>query len=128
MMLSILAIFIGAGCGALLRWALGLRLNALMPSLPLGTLAANLLGGLLIGVAIAWIGRHPSLPPEIRLFVITGFLGGLTTFSTFSAEVVTLLSKGELLWGLAAIGAHLLGSLTMTALGIWLVHLLLARG
>ncbi|SDY05085.1 CrcB protein [Allochromatium warmingii] len=127
MMLSIIAIASGAGLGALLRWALGLRLNALIPSLPLGTLTANLLGGLLIGVALAWISRHPSLPPELRLFVITGFLGGLTTFSTFSAEVVTLLSKGELLWGLAAIGAHLLGSLTMTALGIWLVHLLLAR-
>ncbi|ADC61685.1 fluoride efflux transporter CrcB [Allochromatium vinosum] len=124
---AVLAVFTGAGLGALLRWSLGLRLNAIIPSLPLGTVAANLLGGLLIGLAIAWTGRHPGLPPEIRLFVITGFLGGLTTFSTFSAEVVTLLSKGELLWGLVAIGTHLIGSLTMTALGIWLVHLLLAR-
>ncbi|MGQ9658711.1 MAG: fluoride efflux transporter CrcB [Thermochromatium sp.] len=124
MLLSAVAVFVGAGLGAWLRWSMGIALNPLLPSLPLGTLAANLLGGLLIGLAIAWTGRHPGLPPEIRLFVITGFLGGLTTFSTFSAEVVTLLSKGELLWGLAAIGAHLLGSLAMTALGIWLVHLL----
>ncbi|MGQ9830250.1 MAG: fluoride efflux transporter CrcB [Thermochromatium sp.] len=124
MLLSAVAVFVGAGLGAWLRWSMGIALNPLLPSLPLGTLAANLLGGLLIGLVIAWTGRHPGLPPEIRLFVITGFLGGLTTFSTFSAEVVTLLSKGELLWGLAAIGAHLLGSLAMTALGIWLVHLL----
>lgn len=125
---AVLAVFVGAGLGALLRWLLGLRLNAILPSLPLGTLAANLLGGLLIGLAIAWLGRHPGVPPEVRLFVITGFLGGLTTFSTFSAEVITLLAKGELLWGVAAIAAHLLGALTMTALGIGLVHLLLSRG
>ena len=127
-LLSLLAVFTGAGLGALLRWFLGARLNPLFPTLPLGTLAANLAGGLLIGLAIAWLARHPGAAPEIRLFVITGFLGGLTTFSTFSAEVVNLLSRGEILWGLSAIGAHLIGSLAMTALGIGLVHLLLAWG
>ena len=120
--LAILAVFCGAGLGALLRWALGARLNPLFPTLPLGTLAANLIGGLLIGIALAWFARHPGLPPEARLFVITGFLGGLTTFSTFSAEVVNLFTRGEWLWGLGALGAHLAGSLTMTALGLGLVY------
>lgn len=124
-LLSIVSIFLGAGFGALLRWVLGLRLNPIFPTLPLGTLAANLIGGLLIGLAVAWFGRHPGLPPEIRLFVITGFLGGLTTFSTFSAEVVNLLARGDYLWGMGAIAAHLTGSLAMTALGIALVQLLL---
>ena len=82
----------------------------------------------LIGLAIAWLGRHSGLPPELRLLIITGFLGGLTTFSTFSAEVVNLLSRGELLWSLGAVLAHLVGSLAMTALGIWLAQTLLARG
>lgn len=126
-MLSVLAVFTGAGLGALLRWVLGSRLNPVFPTLPLGTLAANLLGGLLIGLAIGWLGRHPGLAPEIRLLVVTGFLGGLTTFSTFSAEVVNLLGRGELLWGFGAIALHLLGSLSMTAIGFALAHLLLAR-
>jgi CrcB protein len=126
--LAVLAVFTGAGLGALLRWFLGLRLNPLFPTLPLGTLAANLLGGLLIGLAIAWLNRHPGLAPEVRLLVITGFLGGLTTFSTFSAEVSDLLLRGQYLWGLAAVAAHLAGSLAMTISGIALVHWLLARG
>jgi fluoride exporter len=84
--LAVFAIFAGAGLGALLRWGLGLRLHPVFPTLPLGALAANLLGGLLVGLAAAWFGRHPGLPPEARLFAITGFLGGLTTFSTLSAE------------------------------------------
>lgn len=127
-MLSVLAVFTGAGLGALLRWFLGVRLNPLFPTLPLGTLAANLTGGLLIGLAITWLGRHPGVPPETRLLIITGFLGGLTTFSTFSAEVVNLFSRGESLWGLGAIGAHVAGSLAMTALGMALAHLLLTHG
>jgi fluoride exporter len=93
--LAILAVSVGAGFGALVRWALGLRLNPLFPTLPLGTLAANLLGGLLIGLAIAWFNRHPGLAPEARLFIVTGFLGGLTTFSTFSAEVADLILRGQ---------------------------------
>lgn len=125
---SACAVFTGAGLGALLRWFLGDRLNPFFPTIPLGTLAANLLGGLLVGLAIAWLGRHPGLPPEARLLIITGFLGGLTTFSTFSAEVVNLLVRGEYLWGLGAIGAHLAGSLAMTVFGMGLAHLMLARG
>jgi fluoride exporter len=123
--LSALAVFTGAGLGALLRWLLGLRLNPLFPTIPLGTLAANLIGGLLVGLLITWLNRHPALPPELRLLLITGFLGGLTTFSTFSAEVVTLFARGEHLWGLAAAAAHLFGSLALTAIGIWIVHALL---
>ncbi len=126
--LAIVAVFAGAGFGALLRWSLGLRLNPLFPTLPLGTLAANLLGGLLIGLALAWFNRHPGLAPEARLLVVTGFLGGLTTFSTFSAEVADLLLRGQYLWGLGAAAAHLVGSLTMTITGIALIHWLLARG
>ena len=126
-LLPALSVFVGAGLGALLRWALGTRLNPVFPTLPLGTLAANLLGGLLVGLAVAYFARHPGLAPELRLLVITGFLGGLTTFSTFSAEVVNLLSRGELAWGLATAALHLAGSLLLTALGIGLAHLLMTR-
>ena len=125
--LAALAIFTGAGLGALLRWYLGLRLNPLFPTLPLGTLAANLAGGFLIGLLFAWLGRHPGLAPELRLFLITGFLGGLTTFSTFSAEVVNLFARGEHLWGLAAAASHVLGSLALTAAGMALAHAAAAR-
>jgi CrcB protein len=126
-LVAALAVFVGAGLGALLRWGLGARLNPVFPTLPLGTLAANLLGGFLVGVALAWFGRHAGVPPELRLFFITGFLGGLTTFSTFSAEVVTLLARGEYGWGLAVAGTHLAGSLALTALGMALAHLAMAR-
>ncbi|PTQ80472.1 camphor resistance protein CrcB [Nitrosomonas ureae] len=108
----------GASLGAVLRWLLGLSLNALFPSIPLGTLVANLIGGYLIGVALAIFAHHPGLTPEWRLFVITGFLGGLTTFSTFSAEVTVLIQEGRMLWALGAISAHVIGSLVMTMLGL----------
>lgn len=115
---SILSISAGAALGALLRWVLAVRLNPLLPSLPMGTLAANLLGGYLVGVAVAVFAQWPALPPQARLFVITGFLGGLTTFSTFSAEVVTMLQQGQAGPALATALAHLLGSFALTALGI----------
>ena len=115
---SILAISAGASIGALLRWVLATRFNPAHPVLPLGTLAANLLGGYLVGVAIAYFAGRPDLPAEVRLFVITGFLGGLTTFSTFSAEVVTQMQHGQWLAALATAGAHMLGSFALTALGI----------
>jgi CrcB protein len=118
MLASIAAISAGASLGALLRWWLGLRMNALWPGMPLGTLAANLIGGFGIGLAIGWLARHPELPPEVRLFLVTGLLGGLTTFSTFSAEVVQQLQDGRFGWALATAGAHLAGSLLLTALGI----------
>ena len=95
-----------------------MSLNALFPAIPPGTLAANLVGGYLIGVALAVFAHHPGLAPERRLFVITGFLGGLTTFSTFSAEVTTLIQEGRILWAFGAISAHVIGSLVMTMLGL----------
>ena len=124
MLNSLLAISMGAALGAVLRWWLGLTLNALFPAIPPGTLAANLIGGYLIGIAVALFAQLSDLSPEWRLFVITGFLGGLTTFSTFSAEVVSLLQQGRLLWASGAIAAHLVGSLTLTLLGIATVTML----
>ncbi|MEX8503385.1 MAG: fluoride efflux transporter CrcB [Leptothrix ochracea] len=124
MLTSILAISVGAALGAVSRWLLGTTLNALFPTIPPGTLAANLIGGYLIGVAVAVFANQPNLPPEWRLFIITGFLGGLTTFSTFSAEVVSLLQQGRILWAGTAISVHLIGSLAMTMLGLATVALL----
>ncbi len=115
---SFLAIGIGAACGAWLRWGLGLWLNPASTGIPLGTLTANMVGGYLIGIAVAFFMQHPGLTPEWRLFIITGFLGGLTTFSTFSIETVTLWMRGEYAWGSAIIASHLGGSLLMTLLGI----------
>ena len=92
---SVIAISLGASCGAVLRWLLAMQWNAVLLAVPLGTLAANLIGGYLIGIAVAFFGTFTQLPPEWRLFVITGFLGGLTTFSTFSAEVVSHLHAGR---------------------------------
>ncbi len=115
---SMLAISLGAALGALLRWGLALGLNGLFPAVPPGTLLANVVGGYLIGLAMALFAHQVALPPEWRLFAITGFLGGLTTFSTFSAEVVTLLQQGRVLWALGAIGLHVVGSLLATLAGI----------
>ena len=123
-MTAFIAIGFGAAIGAWLRWGLGLWLNPVFPTLPYGTLVANLLGGYLVGVAIAYFVQHPGLSPEWRLLVMTGFLGGLTTFSTFSAEVFTLISRNQLGWALTAAAAHLFGSLAMTALGVWTYKLL----
>jgi len=115
---SFVAVFAGAGAGALIRWWLGLALNAVFPTIPLGTLIANLLGGYLIGIASALFTLKASLPPEARLFVITGFLGGLTTFSTFSNEIVSLLVRTELGWAVGAVALHMLGSFALTAAGL----------
>lgn len=114
---SILAVSLGAAVGALLRWRLSVWLNAVLPHLPLGTLAANWLGGYAIGIVAAALMHHPELAPAWRLFLVTGLLGGLTTFSSFSVEVVTLLQQGRLGWALAAMALHLGGSLLLTALG-----------
>jgi fluoride exporter len=119
---GILAVGGGAAIGAWSRWGLGILLNPLFPTVPLGTLSANLLGGLLMGFAMELITRHAVFTPELRLLVTTGFLGGLTTFSTFSAEIVTLLMRKEYLWGAIAMASHLVGSLAMTVLGILLVR------
>lgn len=119
MWLSLLAIGVGAALGAWLRFGLSLWLNPMTGSVPLGTLAANLLGGYAIGLALGWLASRPDLAPEWRLFIVTGMLGGLTTFSTFSAEVVDMLQRQHFGWALTTIGLHLCGSLTMTALGWW---------
>ncbi|ODP32287.1 fluoride efflux transporter CrcB [Pandoraea sp. ISTKB] len=118
MLASVVAISIGAALGALLRWALSVQLNAILPTLPLGTLAANLGGGYLIGVAVALFSHIPSIPVEWRLFVVTGFLGGLTTFSTFSAEVTELLREGQFGAASLIVIVHVGGSLIMTLLGM----------
>ena len=118
MLSALIAISLGAALGAVLRWGLGVGLNHLFPALPPGTLVANLVGGYLIGLAMTLLAQAPALAPEWRLFVITGFLGGLTTFSTFSAEVVIALQQGRLGWAAATIGSHVLGSLALTLLGL----------
>lgn len=122
---GLLAVGLGAAFGAWLRWWLGLTLNSVFPTIPLGTLAANLLGGFLIGLAMEYFLHHDHVPVELRLFFITGFLGALTTYSTFSAETVTLFARHQYLWGMGIIASHLLGSLAMTVLGIWTVRLIL---
>lgn len=124
MLNAIFAISVGASVGAVLRWLLGMSLNALFPTIPPGTLVANLVGGYLIGAAMAVFADQPGLAPEWRLLVITGFLGSLTTFSTFSAEVTTLIQEQRLLWASVAIGTHVLGSLAMTLLGLATVAML----
>ncbi|BBB66394.1 putative fluoride ion transporter CrcB [Undibacterium sp. YM2] len=109
--LGALAVGLGAAFGAWLRWALGLWFNGVLPLLPVGTLIANLGGGYIIGFAVAFFSAYPQLSPEWRLFLITGFLGGLTTFSTFSAEAMSLLHRGDYGWALLHSGVHLLGSI-----------------
>ena len=123
-MTAFLAIGIGAALGAWLRWGLGLWLNPIVPAMPLGTLAANLVGGYAVGLAIAWFAEHPGVPPEARLFLITGLLGGLTTFSTFSAEVVATLMRGLWLTGGLIAFAHMAGSFLATAAGFQTMRLI----
>lgn len=122
---GLLAVCIGAAAGASLRWWLSLALNPVFPTLPLGTLAANLVGGYLIGLVLGALPHFDALPPEARLLITTGFLGGLTTFSTFSAEAATLISRDQLGWAAAHIAGHLTGSLVMTFAGIATMRLLL---
>ena len=118
MWLSIIAIFCGAGLGALLRAGFNLATVSITSTLPLGTFISNMVGGYVVGIAVAFFGNNPNLSPEWKLFVITGFLGGLTTFSSFSAEVVGLMQRGEVTWALGTALLHLVGSLALTFLGI----------
>jgi fluoride exporter len=118
----------GAAIGAWLRWLLGIVLNPIFPTLPLGTLAANLGGGLLMGVAMEAMTRHTFLSPEMRLLMTTGFLGGLTTFSTFSGEITTLLLRREWLWSALGVGLHVCGSVLLTIAGIVLARALYVWG
>ena len=121
---SILAIALGAVLGALLRWQLGAKFNSLFPTIPPGTLVANLIGAYVIGLGIAFFATFSAIPPEWRLLVVTGFCGSLTTFSTFSAEITTLLQQGRIAWALGAVTAHVVGSVVMTFAGIATIYLL----
>lgn len=127
MALLMLAVFIGGGTGSLLRWWLGLRLNSPQLALAPGTLAANLLGAFIIGAALALFARLPQLNPGWRTLIMTGFCGGLTTFSTFSAEIISLLQNGRMSLAALHLLLNLAGSLLMTALAFWLVSLLSSR-
>lgn len=123
---SVVAVGVGAALGALLRWLFGVALNAAFPLMPLGTLCANLLGGLLMGVALGYFAQHVELPDTWRLLCVTGFLGGLTTFSSFSGDVTLLLRDGRIGWAMANVAAHVVGSIALTALGLvtywWLLR------
>jgi CrcB protein len=121
---SMVVVGVGAAIGALLRWWLSSKLNALFPSIPPGTLASNLIGAYVIGAGIAFFAGYPAIPAEWRLLIVTGFCGGLTTFSTFSAELVALLRDGQVLWAGAELLVHVTGSVVMTLAGIGTVALL----
>jgi CrcB protein len=127
-MLTVIAICIGASVGALSRWQLGLWLNPASAGLiPLGTLVANLIGGYLVGVCVGVFQQLPDLDPVWRLALVTGFLGALTTFSSFSAEVVAMLQQGRYAFAAGTASVHLFGSLALTVLGIKTVTLFWAR-
>ena len=118
MLLSLFVISLGASAGAIARWLLGIALNGLFPSLPPGTLAANLIGGYLVGVCVATFQTLPHIDPVWRLLLITGFLGALTTFSTFSAEVIAMLQNERYALALGMASLHLFGSLLLTVAGM----------
>ncbi|WP_028388999.1 fluoride efflux transporter CrcB [Legionella fairfieldensis] len=119
---SLVSITAGAALGALLRWQLGTRFNHLFPLVPPGTLGANLIGAYVVGLAIAYFAAIPTISTQWRLFIITGFCGGLTTFSTFAAEVMELIRQDRFAWSLGAIAIHITGSLLMVFAGMasWL--------
>jgi fluoride exporter len=115
---SVFAVSLGSAIGALLRWQFNLKLNSLWPAMPMGTLAANLVGGYIVGLAVAYFSQATEIAPEWRLLIVVGFCGGLTTFSTFSAEVLTMLQQAKFAWALATVGVHVIGSLLMTWAGM----------
>lgn len=122
---GLMAVGGGAAAGAWLRWWLGILLNPVFPTLPLGTLAANLFGGLLMGVAMGFMSHFEAIPAEARLLITTGFLGGLTTFSTFSAETVTLMLRQQYGWMTVLVAVHVIGSVAMTLAGLSAIKLIL---
>ncbi|MFU9138454.1 fluoride efflux transporter CrcB [Erwinia tasmaniensis] len=125
MIKSLVAVVVGGSAGCIIRWLLAVRLNALFPNLPPGTLVVNLVGGVIIGGAMAWFMRNPHLDPAWKLLITTGLCGGMTTFSTFSLEIVALLQAGNYAWAMISVLTHVLGSLLMTFAGFWLVSLFL---
>lgn len=118
---SLLAVIVGGSVGCVGRWLIGLKFNAVFPNLPLGTLLVNLIGGFIIGGAMAFFIKNPNIDPAWRLLITTGLCGGLTTFSAFSAEVVTMLQEGRLAWAATTIAVHVAGSLLMTFAGYALI-------
>lgn len=124
MIKSMLAVMAGGAVGCALRWLISLRFNALFPSLPPGTLMVNLVGGFIIGVALAYFLKNPHLDPTWKLLIVTGLCGGLTTFSTFSAEIVVLLQNGNIMWAMLSVMTHVIGSLLMTFAGFALINAL----
>lgn len=120
MLQLLLAVFIGGGTGSVARWALSMKLNPAHHAIPMGTLAANLIGAFIIGLGLAWFNRMTNIDPMWKVLLTTGFCGGLTTFSTFSAEVVFLLQEGRAGWALLNVAVNLLGSFAMTAIAFWL--------
>jgi CrcB protein len=125
MIAKLIAVGVGAAGGAWIRWGLGLALNSIVKNFPLGTFVANLIGGFLIGIAVEFFSQNVELSPEWKLLIVTGFLGGLTTFSTFSAESVQLLQSARYGWMVFHIGVHTAGSIAMTVLGIYLSKVML---
>lgn len=124
MVKSLLAVMIGGAMGCALRWLISLRFNALFPNLPPGTLIVNLAGGFIIGVALAYFLKNPQLDPMWKLLIVTGLCGGLTTFSSFSAEIMVMLQSGNYLWAMTSVMTHVIGSLLMTFAGFALVNVL----
>jgi CrcB protein len=124
--MGFLAVGSGSAMGGWLRWGLSVWLNPRHEHFLVGTFVANAIGGFLVGLAVAYFNQHSSVSPEWRLFAITGILGGLTTFSSFSAEVVSLIERGEPLWALVVASSHLAASLLLTAFGFWLYRQLVA--
>ena len=127
MLQLLLAVFVGGGTGSVLRWWLGMKFNPMHHAIPIGTLIANLLGAFIIGAGLAWFNRLTHVDPMWKLLITTGFCGGLTTFSTFSAEVVSLLQEGRLGWAAGAIATHVSGSLLMTLLGLFSMNWMLGK-
>lgn len=121
---SLLAVIVGGSLGCVLRWLISVRFNALFPNLPPGTLIVNLVGGFIIGATLAYFVKNPHLDPAWKLLIATGLCGGMTTFSTFSAEIMVLLQSGKLFWAMLSVGVHVIGSLLMTFAGYALVNLL----
>jgi len=124
---QIAAVGVGAAAGAWLRWALGLLLNPILPAMPLGTFASNMIGGFLMGVCMALIAHYEAMSPALRLLLTTGFLGGLTTFSTFSAETSTTILRGQYGWTAIILIAHVAGSVLLTLVGLAMTDYALQR-